>query len=91
MPVDECKKNKLIATARCHPKDKADNHGVLSRRSSKSEDGYFNGTTGLPVGIHKGICKMPPEKNEKYAFEIANNGFERVRSELNWEEPSNES
>ena len=47
-------KNKLIATARCHPKDKADNRGVLSRRSSKSEveDGYFNGTTGLPVGIH---------------------------------------
>ena len=24
MPMDECKKNKLIATARCHPKDKAD-------------------------------------------------------------------
>ena len=45
MPVDECKKNKLIATARCHPKDKADNRGV-------GEDGYFNGTTGLPVGIH---------------------------------------
>jgi len=41
------KENKLIATARCHPKDKADNRGV-----AEGEDGYFNGTTGLPVGIH---------------------------------------
>ena len=40
-------KNKLIATARCHPTEKADNHGV-----AEGEDGYFNGTTGLPVGIH---------------------------------------
>ena len=47
MPVDECKKNKLIATARCHPKDKADNRVV-----AEGEDGYFNGTTGLPVGLH---------------------------------------
>jgi len=28
-------------------KDKADNRGV-----AEGEDGYFNGTTGLPVGIH---------------------------------------
>ena len=41
------KKNRLIATARCHPKDKADNRGV-----AEGEDGYFNGATGLPVGIH---------------------------------------
>ena len=41
------KENKLIATARCHPRDKADNRGV-----AEGEDGYFNGTTGLPVGIH---------------------------------------
>ena len=27
--------------------EKADNHGV-----AEGEDGYFNGTTGLPVGIH---------------------------------------
>ena len=46
-------KNKLIATARCHPTEKADNHGV-----AEGEDGYFNGTTGLPVGIH-GICHNP--------------------------------
>jgi hypothetical protein len=39
-------KNKLIATARCHPKEKADNRGV-----AEGEDGYFNGTTGLPVEI----------------------------------------
>jgi len=45
--VDECQKYRLIATARCHPKDAADNHGV-----AEGEDGYFNGTTGLPVGIH---------------------------------------
>ena len=28
--------------------EKADNHGV-----AEGEDGYFNGTTGLPVGIHE--------------------------------------
>ena len=27
--------------------EKADNHGV-----AEGEDGYCNGTTGLPVGIH---------------------------------------
>jgi len=52
--MNDKRNKKFIATARCHPKDKADNRGVLSRRSSKSEgeDGYFNGPTGLPVGIH---------------------------------------
>ena len=40
-------KNKVIATARCHPKEKVDNRGV-----AEGEDGYFNGTTDLPVGIH---------------------------------------
>jgi hypothetical protein len=29
--------------------EKADNRGV-----AEGEDGYFNGTTGLPVGIHFG-------------------------------------
>ena len=29
------------------PQEKADNRGV-----AEGEDGYFNGTTGLPVGIH---------------------------------------
>ena len=41
------KKNKLIATARCHLTKKADNRVV-----AEGGDGYFNGTTGLPVGIH---------------------------------------
>ena len=41
------KENKLTGTVRCHPEDKADNRGV-----AEGEDGYFNGTTGLPVGIH---------------------------------------
>jgi len=48
MPVDECKKNKLIATARCHPKDEAHKRVV-----AEGEGGYFNGTTGLPVGSMK--------------------------------------
>ena len=38
-------KNNLVATARCHPKEKEDNRGV-----AEGEDGYLNGTTGLPVG-----------------------------------------
>ena len=46
MPVDECT-DISKASARCHPKDRADNRGV-----AEGEDGYFNGTTGLPVGIH---------------------------------------
>jgi acyl-coenzyme A synthetase/AMP-(fatty) acid ligase len=29
------------------PQNKADNHG-----EAEGEDGYYNGTTGLPVGIH---------------------------------------
>jgi hypothetical protein len=44
------KRNNLMATARCHPKDKADNRGV-----AEGEDGYFNETAGLPVGIHRDI------------------------------------
>jgi len=32
-------KKQVHATARCHPKDKADNRGVLSRRSLQSKDG----------------------------------------------------
>jgi len=40
-------KKNLDATARCHPKDMADNRGV-----AEGEDGYFNGTTGLPLGVH---------------------------------------
>ena len=31
--------------------EKADNHGV-----AEGEDGYFNGTTGLPVGIHLDVA-----------------------------------
>jgi len=32
------------------PKTKADNRGVAA-----GEDGYFYGTTGLPVGLHADI------------------------------------
>ena len=46
-PWMNAKRNKLIAAARCHPKDKADNRGVAD-----SEDAYFNGTTDLLVGVH---------------------------------------
>jgi hypothetical protein len=35
------------ATARCGPKAEAD-----SRVAAQGEDGYFGGTTGLPVGLH---------------------------------------
>jgi hypothetical protein len=35
------------ATARCRPEAEADN-GVVA----EGEDGYFSGTTGLPVGLH---------------------------------------
>ncbi|MBW2174989.1 MAG: hypothetical protein JRF64_10305 [Deltaproteobacteria bacterium] len=37
------------ATARCRPEAEADNRVV-----AEGEDGYFSGTTGLPVGLH--IC-----------------------------------
>ena len=46
MPVDEYT-DISKASARCHPKDKADNRG-----GAGGEDGYFNGIEGLPVGIH---------------------------------------
>lgn len=46
MPVDECA-NAVCATARCRPKTEADNRVV-----AEGEDGYLNGTTGLPVGFH---------------------------------------
>jgi len=44
--MDECA-NDRYATARCRPLIKADNRVVAG-----GEDGYFNGTTGLPVGLH---------------------------------------
>jgi hypothetical protein len=44
LPVDECVNN-CCATALCRPEAEADNRVV-------AEDGYFNGTTGLPVGLH---------------------------------------
>ena len=44
LPVDECANNQY-ATARCRPEAEADNRVV-------AEDGYFSGTTGLPVGLH---------------------------------------
>ncbi|MBW2174864.1 MAG: hypothetical protein JRF64_09600, partial [Deltaproteobacteria bacterium] len=36
------------ATARCRPEAEADNRVV-----AEGEDGYFSGTTGLPVGLHR--------------------------------------
>jgi hypothetical protein len=59
------KENKLIATARCHPKDKVDNRGV-----AEGEDGYFNGTTGLPVGIHLGLHRFFSDKGLKKRLQI---------------------
>ncbi|MBW2565935.1 MAG: hypothetical protein JRE24_03415 [Deltaproteobacteria bacterium] len=44
--MDECANN-LYATARCRPEAEADNRVV-----AEGEDGYFSGTTGLPVGLH---------------------------------------
>ncbi|MBW2171505.1 MAG: hypothetical protein JRF69_05920 [Deltaproteobacteria bacterium] len=46
LPVDECANNQH-ATARCRPEAEADNRVV-----AEGEDGYFSGTTGLPVGLH---------------------------------------
>ncbi|MBW2567072.1 MAG: hypothetical protein JRE24_09445 [Deltaproteobacteria bacterium] len=52
------------ATARCRPEAEADNRVV-----AEGEDGYFSGTTGLPVGLHpvqgrsnpyKGIASLRP-------------------------------
>jgi hypothetical protein len=45
LPVDECANNQY-ATARCRPEAEADNR-------VEGEDGYFSGTTGLPVGLHR--------------------------------------
>ncbi|MBW2567129.1 MAG: hypothetical protein JRE24_09735 [Deltaproteobacteria bacterium] len=42
--MDECANNQY-ATARCRPEAEADNRVV-----AEGEDGYFSGTTGLPVG-----------------------------------------
>jgi hypothetical protein len=47
LPVDECANNQY-ATARCRPEAEADNRVV-----AEGEDGYFSGTTGLPVGLHR--------------------------------------
>jgi hypothetical protein len=47
LPVAECANNQY-ATARCRPEAEADNRVV-----AEGEDGYFSGTTGLPVGLHK--------------------------------------
>ena len=54
LPVDECAvlaqlncANDRYATARCRPNTEADNRGVAG-----GEVGYFNGTTGFPVGLH---------------------------------------
>ena len=44
--MDECA-NDRYATARCRPKAEADNRVV-----AEGEDGYYHGTTGLPMGLH---------------------------------------
>jgi len=48
LPVDECANNQY-ATARCRSEAEGDNRVV-----AEGEDGYFSGTTGLPVGLHCG-------------------------------------
>ena len=53
---------KLRATVRCHPGNKADIRGGLSRRSSQYEDGYLSGTSNLPEGIHFSYGHLDPEK-----------------------------
>ncbi|MBW2567094.1 MAG: hypothetical protein JRE24_09560 [Deltaproteobacteria bacterium] len=47
--MDECANNQY-ATARCRPEAEEDNRVV-----AEGEDGYFSGTTGLPVGLHWGV------------------------------------
>jgi hypothetical protein len=54
LPVDECANNQY-ATARCRPEAEADNRVV-----AEGEDGYFSGTTGLPVGLHSNSHKYVP-------------------------------
>ena len=51
LPVDECAN--VNATTRCRPKIMADNRVV-----AEGEDGYFNGTKGLPVGLHYSDGKL---------------------------------
>jgi len=53
LPVDECANNQY-ATARCRPEAEADNRVV-----AEGEDGYFSGTTGLPVGLHPLSSQQP--------------------------------
>ncbi|MBW2567556.1 MAG: hypothetical protein JRE24_11950 [Deltaproteobacteria bacterium] len=43
-----CRPEDQYATARCRPEAEADNRVV-----AEGEDGYFSGTTGLPVGLHR--------------------------------------
>jgi len=58
LPVDECQKNKFMLRRDVTPKTRriiaASCLGVACRAKTEAEgeDGYFNGTTGLPVGIH---------------------------------------
>ena len=47
---------KLLCYGVMSPKVETDNRGV-----AEGEDGYFNGTTGLPVGIHY-ITKLLRDK-----------------------------
>ena len=46
LPVDECT-NDQYATARCRPEAEADNRVI-----AEGEEGYYHGTTGLPVWPH---------------------------------------
>jgi len=70
LPVDECANNQY-ATARCRPEAESDNRVV-----AEGEDGYFSGTTGLPVGLHPGISGAC--KNGKRLSKIFAVGYSRL-------------
>jgi len=71
LPVDECANNEY-ATARCRPEAEADNRVV-----AEGEDGYFSGTTGLPVGLHRTHLKHNDEPMI-YMVSVHNHNFSDV-------------
>jgi len=69
--------NKLIASARCHPSNKADNRGV-----AEGEDGYFNATTDLSVWIHTKKGKLMLRVYAASDLHGKQARIERLRSKL---------
>ena len=56
-PVSKCESDRY-ATARCRPEAVADSRGRLvaskpsAKKEAEGEDGWLNGTTVLPKGLH---------------------------------------